>query len=194
MIIPALTYLAVVLLAWTNLLSKEWLGYRLLILSLILGAVFQIVQIIITGPDSNTIAKCIGACLPYIILLLIVHSYYDKRRLLFAPLPEIEDPKHNNVTAPVDNQPKAIPSKEDAKAHYKSRIIFLVAIILVIASLATSIIYALTVRPTSETKKEKQEGPKIGIMQEYQFEKQQEAYAAEIEAAREAYQAAQEGQ
>ena len=193
LIIPTLTYLAVVLVAWTNLLSKEWLGYRLLILYLILGAVLQIVQIIITGPDSNTIAQCIGDCLPYIILLLIVHSYYDKRRLLFSPLPEIVETKNKDEKV-LDNIQKAIPTKKDENSRPKSQLLFYIAIVLVIASIVISVICAFTVNPASEPKKPEQDAPKIGIMQQYQYEKQQEAYLAELEAAREAYQESQEGQ
>lgn len=194
LIIPTLIYLSVILVAWTNLLSKEWLGYRLLILSLLLGVVLQIVQVIIAGLDSNTVAHCIGACLPNTILLLIVHSYYDKRRLLFSPQPEIVETKSKDEKVPIENTLMAISTEKDESSRPKSQLLFYIAIVLVIASIVISVICAFTSNPASESKTPKEEAPKIGIMQQYQYEKQQEAYLAELEAAREAYQESQEGQ
>ena len=107
--ILSIVSLVLLLAAWVKLRSRSWLGYRLLVAVLILNVAQRILLLILSalafGTVAELVARCVGACVPSLIVLLVVRSYYDRRRLLFAPPPEIQPDPNRPPAARWEDEP-----------------------------------------------------------------------------------------
>ena len=81
----------------------------------------------------------------------------------------------------------------DNKGKLSDKII-LIIVLIIVSVFAKGAVHTIMLHilppPQSQAQQEEQQEPQIGIMQQYQFEKQQEAFMEQLEKDREAYQAA----
>ena len=107
--ILSIVSLVLLLTAWVKLRSRSWLGYRLLVAVLILNVAQSILLLILFasafGSVAQLAARCVGECVPALIVLLVIRSYYDKRRPLFTPPPEIQPDPNRPPAARWEDEP-----------------------------------------------------------------------------------------